>query len=233
MKAAVICSAGGASVSGTATVDPAPVTDCPAAADPLASRQGPGVGACDHFDFVLVNKTVTIEPGVYCGGLSIQGSSNVTFNPGVYVIKDGRLALTGTSTMTGNGVGFYITGDALATVLTLQTHVSLSAPVSGPLAAGLQMHVPVKRDRGIDRTSHSERRKKHTVDRRPTLEQRFHEGGRRRGTTVRRYNIRNRIGFDRIVKTVRRIRHDGSFTRSRERVTAKAQQVRTRIEGRK
>ena len=50
------------------------------------------------------------------------------------MIKDGRLALTGTSTMTGNGVGFYITGDALATVLTLQTHVSLPAPVSGPLA---------------------------------------------------------------------------------------------------
>ena len=35
------------------------------------------------------------------------------------MIKDGRLALTGTSTMTGNGVGFYITGDARTLIGTI------------------------------------------------------------------------------------------------------------------
>ena len=135
VKAQIICSAGGASISGSASVTPAPITDCPIVEDPLASRAAPSYGGCDHKNFVLVNVTKTIDPGVYCGGLTINGSANITLNPGIYVIKDGGLRVIGQATISGAGVGFFITGkSAAATQFTMQTHISLTAPKNGPMA---------------------------------------------------------------------------------------------------
>lgn len=132
--AQIICSAGGASVSGSATVTPAPITDCPVTADPLISRAAPSVGLCDHNKLTLDSVTAKLNPGVYCGGLSIRGSSNVTLNPGVYIMKDGGLNVSGTSSLTGEGVGFFITGKANSTQFTAKTHIQLSAPKDGSMA---------------------------------------------------------------------------------------------------
>ena len=46
---------------------------------------------------------MTLQPGVYCGGMSFSGPVNVTFAPGLYMIKDGVITETG-GTFTGNGV---------------------------------------------------------------------------------------------------------------------------------
>lgn len=135
LRAQIICSAGGASVSSSATVVPAPITDCPAVQDPLAKRAAPSIGSCDHNGLVLDSVTKTIDPGVYCGGLTIKGTAKVTLNPGIYVIKDGGLTVTGTATITGTSVGFFITGTkVVATNFTQKTHVSLAAPKDGPMA---------------------------------------------------------------------------------------------------
>ncbi len=135
VKAKIICSSGGASVSGSAAVSPAAITDCPAVEDPLAKRAAPNAGSCDHTDTVFDSVTKTIDPGIYCGGLKVTGSANITLNPGIYVIKNGALLVTGTSTISGTGVGFYITGaKAGATVLSQKTHISLTAPKAGPMA---------------------------------------------------------------------------------------------------
>jgi len=116
VKAKIICSSGGASVSGSAAVSPAAITDCPAVEDPLAKRAAPNAGSCDHTDTVFDSVTKTIDPGIY-------------------VIKNGALQVTGTSTISGTGVGFYLTGaKAGATVLSQKTHISLSAPKAGPMA---------------------------------------------------------------------------------------------------
>lgn len=132
LRASLTCSAGGVSMSGSIT--PAPVTDCPPQDDPLASRAAPGFGGCDHRNAVFDAATVTLGPGVYCGGLLIKGSANVTLQPGLYVLKDGGLNVMGQARLSGTGVGFYITGNASPILFTALTHVSLSAPASGPMA---------------------------------------------------------------------------------------------------
>ncbi len=135
LSAQIICSAGGVSVSSSATVTPSPITDCPVVEDPLAKRAAPDFGACDHTDMVLDSVATTINPGVYCGGLRLKGSANVTLNPGVYVIKDGAIDVDGEASICGEGVGFYITGeDAAATNFKPKTHISLTAPKDGPMA---------------------------------------------------------------------------------------------------
>jgi hypothetical protein len=134
VKASIVCSSGGASISGGASVTPEAITDCPAVDDPLAERSMPAVGGCDHRNKVLTSVTRTISPGVYCGGLTIDGTSNVTLESGVYVIKDGALKVAGNARITGNGVGFFITGAATPTIFSANSHISLVAPASGPMA---------------------------------------------------------------------------------------------------
>jgi Flp pilus assembly protein TadG len=134
LKATIVCSVGGASVSGSAAVDPTPITDCPEVDDPLAERSAPGVGGCDHNDLVLDGVTKTIDPGVYCGGITISGKADVTLNDGTYIIKDGGLSVVGQARMTGTGAGFYITGAAKGTYFGPGSHISLEAPSSGPMA---------------------------------------------------------------------------------------------------
>lgn len=56
------------------------------------------------------NGPVTVEPGIYRGGLDLAGAGPVTFNPGVYVFEDGPFKMSGNVTATGNGVLFYFTG---------------------------------------------------------------------------------------------------------------------------
>jgi Flp pilus assembly protein TadG len=103
------CIVGGVKTSGTAAMNPARDAVCGAMADPFASMALPSVGPCDHTNYTPTNNE-TLQPGVYCGGLSIS-SVNVTFAPGLYIIKGGLLKPSGGSTMTGNGVSFFLTGN--------------------------------------------------------------------------------------------------------------------------
>jgi len=68
MTAGMICSAGGKVQSHNANYSPAPTTDCPVLTDPLSSRPAPAVGGCDYNNKVVDGLTVTLPPGVYCGG---------------------------------------------------------------------------------------------------------------------------------------------------------------------
>lgn len=49
---------------------------------------------------------VVLDPGVYCGWTNFNSAPNVTFNPGVYVIRDGGWNVNG-GTWAGDGVTFY------------------------------------------------------------------------------------------------------------------------------
>jgi hypothetical protein len=89
-----------------------------------------------------VTANTTLDPGTYCGGLHITGSANVTLNPGVYIIKDGPLIVDQQATMAGQDVGFYFMGDAAGVRFDTNTTISLTAPVSGPLAGFLMTEEP-------------------------------------------------------------------------------------------
>ena len=121
-----------------------PTTDNPAAADPLGGLPPPPVGACNYTGMTVSGGTPTLTPGVYCGGLHITGVANVTLMPGVYVIKDGSLVVDNGSTVSGNGVGFYMTATGTPTSATrpnlylgTDTHITLTAPMAGAMAGVL------------------------------------------------------------------------------------------------
>src|SRR5690349_4530420 len=104
------CFVGGVSTVGNSSLSPAPDATCKPIPDPFAYYPRPTVGNCDYTNYQLSgNKTVTLQPGVYCGGMTFSGPVNVTFAPGLFVIKDGVITETGGS-FTGNGVTFFLTG---------------------------------------------------------------------------------------------------------------------------
>jgi hypothetical protein len=129
----VICTSGGAS-GGEGSFTPAPETDCPALEDPLASRPPPPVGGCDYLDTVIESGNVSISPGVYCGGLRIDKTAQVTAEPGVYTITAGKLEVKGDSRLTGDYVGFFFQDDTATFTFEPNTTIDLSAPRDGPMA---------------------------------------------------------------------------------------------------
>lgn len=127
------CFVGGVSTVGNSSLSPAPDVTCKPIPDPFANYPRPMVGNCDYTNYQLSgNKTVTLQPGVYCGGMNFSGPVNVTFAPGLYVIKDGVITETG-GTFTGNGVSFFLTGYNTSLQLSGQANWHLVAPTNGPL----------------------------------------------------------------------------------------------------
>src|SRR5436190_506598 len=127
------CFVGGVSTVGNSTLAPQPDTTCKPIPDPFANYDRPSVGSCTYTNYQLSgNQTVTLQPGVYCGGMSFSGHVNVTFAPGLYVIKDGVISESG-GTFTGNGVSFFLTGYNTSIQLSGQADWHLIAPTGGPL----------------------------------------------------------------------------------------------------
>jgi len=93
--------------------------------DPYSDLQIPGYQGCDQTNFSLTggqSKTFTAGSSgvmVFCNGLSLTGGSQVTLNPGTYIIDRGSFSLTGNSSISVNGVTIILTsstGQDYATV---------------------------------------------------------------------------------------------------------------------
>ena len=52
-----------------------------------------------------------LNPGVYCGGITISNNARVTFNPGIYILLGGGFDASNNATLTGQNVSFYNTFD--------------------------------------------------------------------------------------------------------------------------
>jgi len=114
-------------------------TGVPPQPDPLAQVAEPQVSGCDFGVPTPVNVSggvATLNPGVYCDGISIGSGASVTFQPGVYILNGGGLSVSGNSTIQGTGVTFYNTAQGnhsyAPVTLTGGTLGFLSAPTSGP-----------------------------------------------------------------------------------------------------
>lgn len=138
------CSAGGFG-GGAMNYSPTPLTDCPVREDPLKDRTPPTVGVCNYNRHSVSNFVGALQPGVYCGGLTILGNSNIQLQKGIYIIKDGDMQVLGTSRIFGEEVGFYFTGNGADLFLNDDVDISLSAPISGPMAGVLIWQDPAGR----------------------------------------------------------------------------------------
>lgn len=77
---------------------------------------------------------ITLEPGVYCGGLVLGGGVTVNLRAGDYIIKDGPLYITQEAILQGENVGFFFSGDDSNIYFGPHTQINLTAPESGDLA---------------------------------------------------------------------------------------------------
>lgn len=145
INAAEICVNGGYLQKSNSSTSVPVEEGCPKLGDPYAGIAQPTVGACSYTNMevqVPVNTIVTLDPGVYCGGLEVKSNSGVKFNPGTYIFKDGDLVLDSNVVAEGAGVTFYFTGALSQLEFKSNVNVTLSAPDSGPLAGVLFFQDP-------------------------------------------------------------------------------------------
>jgi hypothetical protein len=92
--------------------DPKPTTGCEKTDDPLAYLQPPpeASGGCKYTDKVVDGGKFTLTPGVYCKKLELNSGADVTFQPGIYVIRDGEFIVNSGSKAKGDDVLFYFMG---------------------------------------------------------------------------------------------------------------------------
>ena len=121
-------SGSGNDISGVAI--PSPTFSSSNETDPLSTVTAPTFSSCDHYATVVVLFS-TLNPGTYCGGITILGAT-VTFKPGLYIVTGGMTWQNG-STINGTGVTFYLTsggGSTYGNFNIWNSTVTLSAPTS-------------------------------------------------------------------------------------------------------
>ncbi|MEP0743089.1 MAG: TadE/TadG family type IV pilus assembly protein [Anderseniella sp.] len=136
VTADLVCAAGGIKYKKMTSVKPDATEDCPPVPDPLAGRSAPPSNMCPKNapKLVISNETRTLSPGTYCGGIRIEGTSKVKFQPGVFVIKDGPFEVVDSAKIKGKNTGFFLTGTNATLRFEGNTSIDLVAPKDGALA---------------------------------------------------------------------------------------------------
>jgi hypothetical protein len=86
--------------------NPEPYTGALEMEDPLKDFVMPPPGACTFTTKQVVMTSMTMNPGVYCGGIELRSQAKVTFNPGVYYLVGGGLSANAGAALNGAGVTF-------------------------------------------------------------------------------------------------------------------------------
>lgn len=128
----------GGNYSGCCVTSPIIRTYESAVPDPYASLMIPSYSGCDQNNF-HATQTETLNPGVYCGGITLTGGANITLNSGTYILDSGGLKVAGNATLTGSGVTLILTSSSSPSAIGAVNFdggstVQLSAPTSGSLA---------------------------------------------------------------------------------------------------
>lgn len=139
LNSAKICLAG-TSVIDNGGTHPNLVKNCKVASDPFAGALPvPSTATCNFSNGNYNGGSFTLSPGVYCGWFNFNGTNNLTFLPGTYVIKGGGWNVNGGS-WTGNGVTFYF-ADTSKIQFNSGVKATLTAPTSGTYK-GILMYEP-------------------------------------------------------------------------------------------
>ena len=128
-------------ISGNVTTTQGVRTGLSPLPDPYAKVAVPFYSGCNETNFSAKSQ-VTINPGVYCGGMQFNANADVTFNPGVYIVDRGDFQVNGGAILQGTGVTIVFTSSTMSNWPTASINggatVSLTPPSTGPLA-GLVM----------------------------------------------------------------------------------------------
>ncbi|MCJ2178502.1 pilus assembly protein TadG-related protein [Novosphingobium album (ex Hu et al. 2023)] len=125
--------ASSASIPANAALQPygLPIVD-PIAARNLTVPTTPTACTANNLN-VAPSTTVTLYPGRYCNGLTLQG--NVTLSPGVYLMDKGTFSVTSQAHVIGEGVTIILTGDDPKNVATVKLVGGADLDLRAPTAS--------------------------------------------------------------------------------------------------
>jgi len=182
VTADLICVAGGYH-GGTDEMSSSTLEDCTPVSDPLAMREGPEIGACDYYN-TRVTDTQNLDPGVYCGGLVVDGG-NAKLSPGEYIVTGGPLHVGNNGTLEGEYVGFYLSGPEARLQFDYDSNIAVSAPKDGILTGLLLYSSPYET---VEKTG------KERVDARLETNRRRTAGVKKATHYIRSDNARRLVG---------------------------------------
>ncbi|HLK49288.1 MAG TPA: pilus assembly protein TadG-related protein [Bryobacteraceae bacterium] len=127
-----------------APLAPSANTGIAPASDPLAGLPVPATPTyeCDFKNYDAKSGNITLQPGTYCGGISVENAT-VTFSAGTYILAGGGLSTqSANSVISGTNVFFYNTfgqtdkGNQAYGAININANstVSLTAPATGAYA---------------------------------------------------------------------------------------------------
>ena len=125
------CAVGGYSGN---NFSPQPIRNCSVAADPFEDLELPATGGCDFLNKKYNKGSHTIQPGIYCGGMSLNAYADVEMAPGIYIIKDGPLTMHAQSWLRGTDVTIFLVGEDAVLNIMSNSNVDITAPSFGPYA---------------------------------------------------------------------------------------------------
>jgi hypothetical protein len=126
-------------ISGTAAISATDgmLTGQPPTPDPYATATFPSFSGCKENN-KKVQSAETLDPGVYCNGLTVNAGATATLNPGIYYIDRGDLTVNGGATLTGTGVTIVFTSsnghNYAGATINGGANINLTAPTAGPTA---------------------------------------------------------------------------------------------------
>jgi Flp pilus assembly protein TadG len=97
---------GSPGTSGSGTVTGTVMTNQVPTPDPLAYLPEPSTSGAATYNKVngAGNKVITINPGVYSGGIQITGQASLIMNPGIYIMDGGGFSFSGSGSLSAVGV---------------------------------------------------------------------------------------------------------------------------------
>jgi Flp pilus assembly protein TadG len=114
---------------------PAPADGSDKIADPYAALPFPYMEDCaggKGGGMTKIKNNAKLKPGTYCDGIHIFGdNTEVTLEPGIYVMRDGPFWVDASSVVTGDGVMLAFTGKGSTLQIWGNSVVKLTSPTSG------------------------------------------------------------------------------------------------------
>jgi hypothetical protein len=109
---------------------PAPVHGTDPVTDPYASLPIPTPGPCLMTNAVIKAST-TLDPGTYCGGLTIKTGATATLNPGIYIMLNGQLRTDSGGQIQGQDLMVALEGADAYLYFAADSAVKLTSPRDG------------------------------------------------------------------------------------------------------
>ncbi|WP_104663806.1 TadE/TadG family type IV pilus assembly protein [Ensifer adhaerens] len=134
-------------------ISPPPADGSPVVPDPMADMAEPlpRNAACTSNSLKTINSQgkTSLEPGVYCGGLTVNATDELTLKPGIYAFRGGALTLNTSARVSGKDVLFYFEDAQSPLMLNGAAILQVSAPTTGPHAGILMFQGRKAKDSSV------------------------------------------------------------------------------------